>query len=269
LSTIQLQGQGDQAEIIKQLQTLFDGTFQDRPDRLTSGHTPRSLLVHDVVCPPSRAAFSQYQSQRTQIRKRLRDNPAQAFPVSTDGFTVGGWQPGEGPINEKLLFTGTVPSLANAQLLSRVRVPTDNEVVHGALYGQVASFAESVTKADQYAKANADGLYPMLISLVLLGNVKTVGVQDPQQRFPSDTLKAELRRSISPNGQQYHSLCGDRRNPPTGCQPGYFHYREFFLYEEQQSMPVLLVWYKRVGEDTPNCERSGWTLTDEEEGHLR
>merc|ERR1712217_121689 len=115
--------------------------------------------------------------------------------------------------------------------------------LHGAYYGNGATFLESSTKADQYAKADERGLYPMILSRVLLGSVRNLGVSNAKDAFPDDEYKEQLARETSPTGDQYNSICGDRRKPPPNTIGGYYHYREFTLYDERQSMPLYLVWY--------------------------
>lgn len=255
---------GDEgAALVDQVQRLFDATFQDRPDAESSGHKPRQLQVEGVVTPVCWPAYQDYMSRRREIFYAL--NRCQPFEVTTDGISVAdATEELETAVNEKLLFHGTFPSVANSLLMSRVR----SQTVHAAYYGKGATFLESSTKADQYAKADERGLYPMILSRVLLGSVRNLGVSNPTDSFPDDEYKQQLIRETSPEGDQYNSICGDRRRPPQNSIGGYYHYREFVLYDERQSMPLYLVWYRRVGETLPSYETGASHLTDEDIGQL-
>merc|ERR1712039_752210 len=106
-----------------------------------------------------------------------------------------------------------------------------NGAAHGELYGPGIYFAESVSKADTYAKPRADGLCGMIINRVLLGNIFVTTERNPSI--------SQLMRKI--HSRDYETICGDR----TSIQGHFGGWKEFIVYEECQSMPLYLVWYKR------------------------
>lgn len=245
-----------EAALKEEVQRLFDATYQDRPDRDSSGHKPTRLIVVSVQSIEgchALAASEKYLQTRKQIGELMSKRQDAVFPTLVDDAVVSGATEELDPkVNEKLLFHGADAKHAIAIMTTRVRVPRADQIVHGALYGPAAHFAESASKADQYvtaaAKGRHKGLYPMILNRVTLGSVRTLGMSNVKERFPDEGFKAELLRTTFPRDTQQFSICGDRKNPPAGFKGGFSHYREFCLYNENQSMPVYLVWYRREGE---------------------
>jgi hypothetical protein len=219
--------------LIRRIQKLFDGTFQDRSDSHRSAHKPRQLEVVKVLKIDNRGVRCDYLRRREEIRAsalRLSD----LIETRTDCVDISGIiEELDAAVNEKVLFHGTAADIAKAVLFTRVRVPEDDkDASHGRLYGAGAYFAESVTKADQYARADAEGLFPLVINRVVLGRVKTVTEELPNAEKLSDGWAAG----------KYDSVCGDRSD----LEARWAKYREFVTYDASQSMPEYLVWYRRI-----------------------
>mmetsp|Transcript_40216 Transcript_40216/g.104146 ORF Transcript_40216/g.104146 Transcript_40216/m.104146 type:complete len:159 (-) Transcript_40216:69-545(-) len=100
----------------------------------------------------------------------------------------------------------------------------------GTLYGAGTYFAESSTKADEYAKATeADPeIFTMLMCRVVGGRVKYTDEVEP---------KTEELVNACINGS-YDSVVGDREK----CR-GTF--KEFVIYASDQVYPEFIVYYKR------------------------
>merc|ERR1711908_205659 len=102
------------------------------------------------------------------------------------------------------------------------------------MYGKGLYFAECSSKSDEYAGADASGIYKdlycMLVCRVVLGEqlVMTVG------GAVSHTMITEAL-----NSQLYDSVMGDRL-AAVGT------YREFVVYEDGLVYPEYLVIYKRL-----------------------
>jgi len=219
-------------ELLRRIQELFDGTFQDRSDSDRSAHKPRQLEVVKVVKIDNRGVRCDYLRRREEIRaSSLAIDPIE---TRTDCLDVSGIiEELDATVNEKVMFHGTAADIAKAILFTRVRVPESaKDSSHGRLYGAGAYFAESVTKADQYVKADVDGLFPLVINRVLLGRVKTVTEALPNAERLADGWAAG----------EYDSICGDR----TDLEARWAKYREFVTYNASQSMPEYLVWYRRI-----------------------
>jgi len=222
------------------IQGLFDHTFQDRPDRHLGGsgkHQPNQLNVVKVLQLPDgfRSIYrEEYFDKCEDIR--ITHNDIQQIATSSDGHAGALTEELDDSVNEKYLFHATHPGVAEAILMTRVMVPTPaHRAAHGHMYGPGAYFAESSTKSDQYARPTSDGLYPMLVNRVVLGRMKTTKAEHPD----ADALTRECKSG------QYESVCGDRMKLRDGTRAA--KYREFIVYDEAQSIPEYLVWYRRAG----------------------
>ncbi|CAJ1330353.1 unnamed protein product [Effrenium voratum] len=104
----------------------------------------------------------------------------------------------------------------------------------GSLFGRGLYFAESCLKADEYAKPNADMLFPLILCRVTLGNVNYCDAEDP--------LGEALRRSCRASTDFFHSVLGDREKLRQT-------FREFVVFEDHQVFPEYVVWYRRKWAD--------------------
>merc|ERR1719433_564766 len=135
-------------------------------------------------------------------------------------------------LNEALMFHGSTPEGVEGILRSRVKVMSKG-AAHGELYGPGCYFADAVTKADTYSSSRSgDGLCGIVISRALLGNIYTTVEANPAIN--------DLMRKI--NSGDFHTICGDR----TKIQGHFGGWKEFIMYEEQRSLPLFLVWYRRL-----------------------
>jgi len=131
--------------------------------------------------------------------------------------------------NEWLLFHGTSPESANSILSG-----TGDFVISlagsatGTLYGRGTYFAESITKADEYAHADKDGLCCVLVCKVAAGHVLYNDEVTPD---------AEKLQQQCISGE-FHSILGDREK----CR-GTF--KEIVIFDADQVYVEYALFYKR------------------------
>lgn len=97
------------------------------------------------------------------------------------------------------------------------------------LFGAGLYFAESINKSDEYVQATDEGLFPLLLCRVTLGNVFYCDERFPDRQMLQDRC---LR-------QNWHSVLGDRKK---------LHgtFREFIVYDNLQVFPAYIIYYKRL-----------------------
>ncbi|CAJ1352678.1 unnamed protein product [Effrenium voratum] len=131
--------------------------------------------------------------------------------------------------NEWLLFHGTSPEAAKSILSgSGDFVISLAGSATGTLYGRGTYFAESITKADEYAKANEEGLCCVLVCKVAAGHVLYNDEVSPD---------AEKLQQSCISGE-HHSILGDREK----CR-GTF--KEFVIFDADQVYVEYALFYKR------------------------
>lgn len=86
-------------------------------------------------------------------------------------------------------------------------------------------------KADEYAKPDRRGWFPLILCRVICGHIHYCDVSDPTK------ISKELEASCKPDGG-YHSVLGDREKVR-----GTF--REFIVFDNHQVYPEYIVWYTR------------------------
>jgi hypothetical protein len=96
-----------------------------------------------------------------------------------------------------------------------------------AAFGKGSYFAECSTKSDEYAVADENGFYHMLLCRVILGR---------EYRILDFDSKAE--RHVCNSDGRYHSLLGDR-------EAAKHTFREFIVYESEQIYPEYTITYQR------------------------
>jgi hypothetical protein len=98
----------------------------------------------------------------------------------------------------------------------------------GTLYGPGTYFAESITKADEYAKGDEHDVHTVLLNRVVGGRVRYTDETSPDAvGLTEDVLHGD-----------YHCVLGDREK----CRGTY---REFVVFASDQVYPEFIVTYKR------------------------
>jgi len=154
----------------------------------------------------------------------------ETHPFSAEILEATGLPKLEASSNEFLLFHGTNPKAAESIALNNFDMAFACK--HG-LFGAGLYFAESSSKADEYAKPDGEGRFPLIICRVSLGHVNYCDQRYPHKVPGRDKLQSSCL------GGGHHSVLGDRRKV-SGT------YREFIVYQAHQVYPHFIVWYRRV-----------------------
>lgn len=177
--------------------------------------THRALLIQDRDEAPSGDNFFEYTDVKSTLAwfKHAGSSADRLFPEC----------------NEWYLFHGTNPMAARsiAENDFKINMAGGNT---GTLYGRGAYLAESITKADEYAKPNENGEYAVLLCRALGGRVKYTEEVNPNQE--------ELVRCCIEG--PYDCILGDREK----CRGTY---REFVFYDTENLYAEYIIHYKRIG----------------------
>jgi len=130
--------------------------------------------------------------------------------------------------NEWYLFHGTSPEDAERICSGDFKIDLAGRNT-GTLYGRGVYFADSITKADEYAKPNEAGEYAVLICRVLGGRVRYVDDSEPPD--PEDLVRSCIEGP-------YDCILGDREK----CRGTY---REYVIYDTENVYPEYVVYYRR------------------------
>merc|ERR1712032_674614 len=142
-------------------------------------------------------------------------------------------------ISEWYLFHGTDPKAVERICEAHFKMSLAGKST-GTLYGRGSYFAESITKADEYAKKNEHGNYVVLLCRILGGRVYYTDevVPDPE----------DLTRKCVDG--PYDLILGDREKIRGS-------YREFVLFDSENIYPEYVIEYERIYTDTQHHTMPG------------
>eukprot|EP00928_Gymnodinium_smaydae_P003416 TRINITY_DN11228_c0_g1_i1.p1 TRINITY_DN11228_c0_g1~~TRINITY_DN11228_c0_g1_i1.p1 ORF type:complete len:860 (-),score=80.19 TRINITY_DN11228_c0_g1_i1:209-2788(-) len=210
------------------VQELLDATFfekrtRDRPARSALGRRLEAVVVLRLE---NSELWARYALRRAAIRsKRCRASDSLVTPVRTAASLPAVVANGlDDQVNEFLLFHGTtVPA---TRMIQQEGFRVDLAGTHrGTMFGAGVYFAEAASKADEYTSNDDEELHVMLLCRVCCGCYLQTTDGDGH-------LDRHLDRS------RYDSVLGDRE-AIVGT------YREFVIYDGDQSYPEYLVVYRR------------------------
>jgi len=133
----------------------------------------------------------------------------------------------EAKCNEWYLFHGTGQAAAAGITASGFKMSLAGGHT-GTLYGRGTYFAESVTKADEYAEAGTGGNFTMILTRVLGGRVKYTSENEPDpEALVSSCIEGP-----------FDCVLGDRAK----CAGTY---REFVVFDSESAYPEYIITYTR------------------------
>jgi hypothetical protein len=216
----------------KTYRTAF--TQDRRKHNPTCPMVPKGFKVTNVYRNENSGNWLEYGCRRAEVTTRIQEGgrPIQKF---SDVKSMVAWREVGGAkadrlmhdCNEWYLFHGTNPAAAKAICTSDFKVSRAGSST-GTLYGKGLYFAESITKADEYAKPNESGNYAVLLCRVLGGHVRYTDQITPDQE--------DLTYSCIEG--PYDCVLGDREKT-RGT------YREFVLFDSEDVYPEYVIEYKR------------------------
>ncbi|CAE7308960.1 Tiparp [Symbiodinium sp. CCMP2592] len=200
----------------------------------TNPKVPADFEVVNVKRNENKKTWEEYACRRGDLL--ARENLPELFPdvkTSLAMEKIGGAKANRlhGECNEWYLFHGTNPVAAEAICQTDFKVSRAGSST-GTLYGKGLYFAESITKADEYAKPNEKGLYAVLICRVLGGKVRYTDEVNPD---PEELVHSCIEGP-------YDSVCGDREKT-RGT------YREFVLFDSEDVYVEYVIEYRRKYKD--------------------
>lgn len=131
-------------------------------------------------------------------------------------------------VNEWFLFHGTSAEAAERISDGDFTMKLAGSAT-GTLYGRGTYFAESVTKADEYAGSPNDGLCCMLVCRVVGGYV----LYNDEVTPDADQLQRQVTAG------EYHSILGDREK----CRNTF---KEYVIFDADQVYVDYILFYKRL-----------------------
>jgi len=226
-------------DTVQEIQQLVDASVKRTwtRDRGKGMKVPSGYTVVAVKRSENYKLWRKYVLKRSLIKQNLErdtDLPFEAYTVKTalagtPSFMSG--EPLDESCNEWLLWHGT--SLEGAERICEIDFKQRLAgTATGTLYGRGTYFAESCTKADEYAQVSQDGehagLFAMLLCRVVGGRVRYTDEPEPD----ADALTADCLHG------SYDAVLGDREK----CRNTF---REFVLFASDQAYPEYIVFYKR------------------------
>jgi len=220
-------------DVRQRVQDLMNSTWKGVYTRdrkaLGSGNKIQNFNVVQVSRNENHRIWQQYSLKRQGIASVMKEDDYMEGVLTDGAEGLGDVEPG---CNEFLFFHGSKPSAVNSICENDFFLDLAGSR-RGTLYGQGLYFAESSSKADEYATDDGGtykGLYAMLLCRVTLGknyytdevNVDTKMLED-MCRGPKAT---------------HHSVLGDREKA-RGT------YREFIVYDSAQAYPEYVIIYRR------------------------
>eukprot|EP00928_Gymnodinium_smaydae_P075910 TRINITY_DN5892_c0_g2_i1.p1 TRINITY_DN5892_c0_g2~~TRINITY_DN5892_c0_g2_i1.p1 ORF type:complete len:1004 (-),score=82.43 TRINITY_DN5892_c0_g2_i1:250-3261(-) len=197
---------------------------------------PSGYKVHRVIRVEDSAMWSRYVAKRNAIKRRRIVGKSGLDSVEPPPITrkvakkyVSTFEPLDRELNEVYLWhgTGIRVALAIVQEDFKINLAGSNA---GIMYGRGAYFAESCTKADEYAVDEADscyeGVFAFLLCRVCMG------------KFYYTTEREETAGDRVACGE-FDSVVGDRAKSVRT-------FREFVVYQNDQMYPEYVVLYSRV-----------------------
>lgn len=202
----------------------------------TNPKVPSGFKVTAVRRNENSLSWQEYGARRAELLTRLSEEVNETPPLYNQVKSMVAYRDVGGAkadrlaheCNEWYLFHGTSPDNAATIMKSDFRVGCAGSNT-GTLYGKGLYFAESITKADEYAKTDANGNYAVLFCRVLGGNVLYCDSVEPDP-------EALVTKCIS---GPYDCVLGDREK----CKNTY---KEFVLFDSEDVYAEYVIEYKRI-----------------------
>lgn len=230
-------------------QKLFDRTYLDVFTRDRRNHNPDNpnvpagYSVKRVWRNENSSTWTKYCARRLELLMRTQEADeglGEPWTSYTDVKTTLAWHEVKESCqitrlseecNEWYLLHGTQPEAAKKICSSGFKVSLAGKNT-GTLYGRGIYMAESITKADEYAKPASNGNYAVLLCRVLGGRVRYTDEVTPD---PEELVHSCVQGP-------FDCVLGDREK----CR-GTF--REFVFFDSEDVCPEYVVEYQRCLED--------------------
>lgn len=224
-------------DVFAQLQQLLDATYSDVTTRDRNRHSGSWMVPRDFKLVTARRnenskLWRKYTVAKAKMKKEREDlAPDEEYKIYDDVLTTRTWESFdadalEQDINEWYLFHGTSASAATNICSSDFKMRLAGSAT-GTLYGRGSYLAESITKADEYAREE-DGMFTVLLCRVLGGRVCYCDERTPDPE--------QLTKNCTEG--DYDCVLGDRKKV-AGT------YREFIIFDNENVYPEYVLQYTR------------------------
>lgn len=228
-----------EAEVLSELQNIIDLTYKKvwTRDRKSTGRNevPTAFKLTRALHSENYQDWKRYYMKRHQIvqacsYETFNGGWFQNLPALTTEARNLCWRHRlrQQTCNEWLLFHGTNPSAVEAICGGDFTMHLAGTAT-GTLYGRGTYFAESITKADEYASPDSSGDCCVLLCRVVGGKVLYTDESEPD----ANKLQEQVLQG------KYHSVIGDREK----CR-GTF--KEYVVFDADQVFVEYALFYKRV-----------------------
>jgi len=231
---------------VSQFQKLVDQTYSSvyskdrRRHNPMSPNVPQGFRVKKVLRNENSHNWTEYGCRRAELLTRMEEEEEKgsggARNLISNVKSMVAWRTIAGvkadrmeeQCNEWYVFHGTSPDAAQKICATdfHIRCAGTNT---GTLYGRGLYFAESITKADEYARADTEGSFAVLMCRVLGGHVLCTDEEEPD---PEQLVRSCLEGT-------YDSVLGDRE----ACRNTY---REFVFFDTEDVYPEYIIHYQRL-----------------------
>jgi len=223
---------------LAELQELLDATYKKiwTRDRKTTGinQVPDEYRLESALQSENYDDWCAYYSKRMFLLDSCRRKPGfmQIQALTCGARRLHGrhrlGDASQNRCNEYLLFHGTDQNAAKAICASDFSMDLAGNAT-GTLYGKGTYFSESITKADEYAKEDEDGLCCVLVCRVACGRMLYNGEQAPDG--------SHLQRCVLSGVAD--SVLGDRESTRNT-------FREFVVFSTDQVYIEYVLFYRRI-----------------------
>lgn len=223
----------EDAEVLSELQTLLDVSYKKiwTRDRKTTGinRVPDGYKLDYALRNQNYESWYSYYTKRHELNHASNQTSFQKVPVLTgDAEHLVKRHDMQDRCNEWLMFHGTDAGAAESICSSGFAMDLAGSNT-GSLYGKGMYCAESITKADEYARSDADDVCCTLVCRFAGGLVLSNSEDTPD----SAKLQKDMR------AQGCHTILGDRTKVKNT-------YREFVLFDTDQMYVEYILFYRRI-----------------------
>jgi hypothetical protein len=222
----------DDKDVFKEVQELLNKSYKDTwtRDRKVHGMTkvPDGYELVRVIRSQHARNWKRYYLRRHLITRACSSKKFKRIDTLTSkAYALAKRHKVRPEINEWLLFHGTNEDAAEAIASDNFTMKLAGSAT-GTLYGKGTYFAESITKADEYAKEDGNGLCCVLVVRVIGG---LVNYNDEKTPDPD-----KLQDSVLTG--DYTSVLGDREKV-SGT------FREYVVFDGHQVYVEYILYYRR------------------------
>jgi hypothetical protein len=218
------------------VQMAFDASYRNTwtRDRGAGIRVPKGYEVISARKNVNTKVWRMFWLKRRHILHEVeKDAGIEVYDVKTspsnDELTDGFQTQVVPTANEWFLFHGTKSQqTVDAIMEGDFSIRTAGSAT-GTLYGNGVYFAESITKADEYAREDANGLCTVLLCRIVGGKVHYNDEINPDAQALQDSVLFS----------QYNCVLGDREK----CRNTY---KEFVIYDTDQIYCAYEVKYRRI-----------------------